>query len=324
MNRTITDITKFICCVGVFLNHFFLRSPFVSFLGPTACAIFFMLSAYGICLSLDRKPMGFTRFMLKRVLKIYIPLLMVNVLAISLTSSLCSRNLAIPTFGIYGDRLNFLENISCVQVIYYIIGIYKIDEVTWFLDVLFASYIFIWLFKQIKNNRLRVLMCVCTYFAYVFISFRITPPASFGHILDPLGVVVGVVLAEMPSVFNYLKAKVNNSLSFIFGGLTIGLGLLLGCLQFLQGRYIKLIFALIVILGMLMVIGISSNSHARLNKFAVWLGGTSYFVYLVHVKIMNLFFVFYGEKSMILSLLGIGLTSAVLYWFYQKILYYIK
>ena len=51
MNKAITDSIKFICCIGIFIHHFYLHSPYVGFLGPTACVIFFFLSAYGISVS---------------------------------------------------------------------------------------------------------------------------------------------------------------------------------------------------------------------------------------------------------------------------------
>lgn len=176
MNRSITDMTKFLCCVGIFLHHFYLRSPYVGFIGTTACVIFFMLSAYGISVSLEKHPMNFIQFIRKRILKIYIPLLMVNIFFISLTAYLCKGSFAIPVFGVFGDEIKYIEDTSLLNVFYYTFGALKIDGVTWFLDVLFGSYILMWMIKRFENHHVRIAIVTLSYLVYVVISVQITPP----------------------------------------------------------------------------------------------------------------------------------------------------
>lgn len=180
MNRAITDMTKFLCCVGIFFHHFYLHSPYVEFIGTTACVIFFMLSAYGISVSLEKHPMSFIRFLGKRVGKIYIPLLMVNILFVGLTSYICKGNFEIPIFGVFGDEIKYIKDTSLINIFCYISGIFKIDGVTWFLDVLFGSYVLIWIIKRIGSHNVRIALIAFSYLVYVCISTLITPPECLG------------------------------------------------------------------------------------------------------------------------------------------------
>lgn len=149
MTRNYTNIVKFICCIFIFLHHFYLRSSLVAPWGMCACSIFFMLSTYGICKSLEARPVNFKDFVLRRLNKIYLPLVFVNITTVGIS---CINKHAIPIFNVFGDDIRLipptLSNIFC-----YTIGIHKIDSVTWFIDVLFICYIILFIFSKIGKNR---------------------------------------------------------------------------------------------------------------------------------------------------------------------------
>ena len=69
-------------------------------------------------------------------------MLMINTLFILGTGLLCKGYFSIPIFNVFGDNIDFVQNVSTLDQFLYIVGIYKIDEVTWFLNVLFAMYLF--------------------------------------------------------------------------------------------------------------------------------------------------------------------------------------
>ena len=166
MNRAITDIIKFVCCIGIFIHHFYLHSPYVQFLGPTACVIFFCLSAYGISVSLEKKPMTLISFLNKRLFKIYLPLLMVNILFVVVTGWLCNIRF----------RIDYIQDGSAINAVLYTLGVHKIDSVTWFLDVLFVMYLFIWVIHKIANKTYRVVLTLLAFCIHVLVCSNITPP----------------------------------------------------------------------------------------------------------------------------------------------------
>lgn len=100
MDRNITNLVKFICCILIVIHHAYLGKTLTTPLGTQACTIFFFLSAYGIAKSLLSNNMGILPFVQKRLSKIYMPLLFVNAIFISLTSSAIVNEFYIPTFGI--------------------------------------------------------------------------------------------------------------------------------------------------------------------------------------------------------------------------------
>lgn len=96
MNRTYTDLIKFISAIAIFVHHFYLKNPAVTSLGFVACGVFFFFSAYGISKSLQHNPIRFGNFCKKRLLKIYMPLLLVNLITLLLVSPICNDG----SFGI--------------------------------------------------------------------------------------------------------------------------------------------------------------------------------------------------------------------------------
>lgn len=175
MNRTFTDLVKFISCIVIFIHHFFLESPIVEMFGYIACSIFFFLSAYGIYKSLTKKPMELVPFCKYRLLKIYKPLLLVNVLFIILTGPLCIGNIRIPIFDVFCNSITFVKQADMFQIIEYAIGLVKIDSVTWFLDVLLVSYFLIWGIFKIRNRKEKNLAIIGVAGAYLLGCVLLTP-----------------------------------------------------------------------------------------------------------------------------------------------------
>ena len=176
MNKEVSNVIKFVCCLLIFLHHYFLGNPFTTPLGTISCTIFFFLSSYGIAKSIKNKNLDFWRFSKRRIIKIYVPLLIVNLFFILLANILLFENFKIPVFGI-------LKEIECkeltlVNLFYFTTGIKKIDSVTWFLDYLIMSYIIIWCLMQIKSIKKRIQFSC--YVAIINLLFIITSPPPYG------------------------------------------------------------------------------------------------------------------------------------------------
>lgn len=321
MNRAITDIIKFVCCIGIFIHHFYLHSPYVQFLGPTACVIFFCLSAYGISVSLEKKPMTLISFLNKRLFKIYLPLLMVNILFVVVTGWLCNIRFGIPVFNVFGDRIDYIQDGSAINAVLYTLGVHKIDSVTWFLDVLFVMYLFIWVIHKIANKTYRVVLTLLAYCIHVLVCSYITPPIMFGMIFDPIGIVVGVFLAEKKECLRYIQSKSNLPVIAISCFSFLSIGFMMGCMPPMEGRYTKLILLVVAVISIISIMAITADKYApKANRLTIFLGGISYFIYLTHEKIANIVFYYNGSRSLILTTMGVGCISALLYSVYLQVI----
>lgn len=179
MNRTFTNLLKFICCILIFIHHFYLSNPLVSSFGYIACSIFFLLSAYGISKSLEKHPAGLVGFAKKRLLKIYKPLLVVNIIFIAFTGLLIKGEFSIPVFGVFCNHIDIIKDYNLGKITSYVFGFEKIDSVTWFLDVLLVSYLVIWIVHQLKTTKHRNMVSVGAYLFYMIGCVVFPPP----HIL---------------------------------------------------------------------------------------------------------------------------------------------
>lgn len=66
---------------------------------------------------------------------------------------------------------------------------------------------------------------------------------------------------------------------------------------------------------------ISADKYApKANRLTIFLGGISYFIYLTHEKIANIVFYYNGSRSLILTTMGVGCISALLYSVYLQVI----
>ena len=140
MKRNYCNLVKFVSCIFVFISHN-TSSIFLSF-GSVACVFFFFLSAYGIVKSLYHCPRGalcvlFTKANIKSS----------NTLCTILLVSALLGKCVIPYVGRAGtDSLVLLVNeTGWSSIIQYTVGICKIDNVAWFIDVLIFLFSHIFL-----------------------------------------------------------------------------------------------------------------------------------------------------------------------------------
>lgn len=318
MNRTYTDLIKFISAIAILVHHFYLKNPAVTSLGFVACGVFFFFSAYDISKSLQHNPIRFGNFCKKRLLKIYMPLLLVNLITLLLVSPICNDgSFGIPIFHVFCDNITFLQEYSILDVIQYLMGWKKMDSVTWFLDVLLVSYILIWGINQLKGSRSKNIATVASYGVYI-ICCAISPP--IWYVVDVVGVMLGLLVAFNEKFFVAMFCN-KSWLNWSMGVATIVLLFLLYFLHgHLLGRYAKPLWLLATVLPVLLVMQRAYQSKLGCHKIVTILAGMSYFIYLIHVKVANMVNLAIGQSSFLLSLLLIMMTSYVLYILNLKIL----
>lgn len=310
MNREFTNIVKFICCVLIFLHHYFLGEIWVSTFGRMACAVFFFLSSYGIVNSLQKSSLSLLEFSKKRLIKVYTPLLFVNIVTIIITSIVVGLG-AIPVFNVFCDRISLHET-TITETFLYAFNWHKMDSVTWFIDCLLICYLFLWGVEKVEARKKRILVAIVCYVLIVGTTFKITPPTWY--VIDTSGLMCGLFVAEFePVVERYLtKKKTVISLLSVFALTTVSD---IVFQDLFLGRYLKMLTIMYSITACMLVCSASFKATIKCTKVATYLGGLSFFVYLVHIKISNLVNIYCPNA--ILALTASLFAAVILYKVYN-------
>lgn len=314
MIRSTTDFLKFICCILIFLHHYYLGNPLVVSFGTIACTIFFFFSAYGIAKSLKNNKYDFITFCKKRLIKIYVPLVLVNITAIFISYYIFRQSIfTFPIFHVSCQKITFIES-SFNVLILYILGIKKLDSVTWFLDVLFISYLLIWFIMKIKTIHLQNILLIGLSFLWLTIWRLLNLP--IWYIIDSVGIIIGLLYVINEKYANEWLDKKSNALllvssMWIFSIFILAEYYLTG---YLQTRYIvisQFIYSSIILLPVIIV---SRKCNLRKSKYLTFLGVLSYFVYLIHVKVSCIMYQEFQSRSFILTLLVVLLVSIIIFY----------
>ena len=143
----------------------------------------------------------------------------------------------------------------------------------------------------------------------------------FGMIFDPIGIVVGVFLAEKKECLRYIQSKSNPPVIAISCFSFLSIGFMMGCMPPMEGRYTKLILLVVAVISIISIMAISADKYApKANRLTIFLGGISYFIYLTHEKIANIVFYYNGSRSLNLTTMGVGCISALLYSVYLQVI----
>lgn len=284
MNRAITDITKFVCCILIFIHHFYLRNPIVYSFGYIACTIFFFLSAFGVYSSLERKPLKFYQFVKSKVKRIVFPVILVNITFLAITSTLLGVDFKIPIFRVFCDNISFQPIDSIQSLAGPILGFIKIDSVTWFIDVLLLAYLFIWGLFAFHSKVMRNVIILIGY-SGLFVFGLYPPPLEPYYIIDTFGIVLGLFYAINRDIIDAFLCKYR-----IVKSVTLILFVFLLVFEYfykevLQFRFLLLIELSYVLLSVVMVIYAGMFTKYQKLHISSLLGGISFFIYLVHVKI---------------------------------------
>lgn len=192
MNRDYTDFVKFICCILIFLHHFYLGNPVVVPLGYIGCSIFFFLSSYGVGKSQDKKQLGFVDFVKRRVLKVYVPLLMVNSLFIVGTMITKGDIYVVPIYHIACDHTVYQAVEGIGTTLKYFLDVLQTDSATWFIHVLLIVYLVIWALQQIRNDKIYAAVVIGLFL--IVEGVMVVLKAEPWYMVDLTGVVMGMMV----------------------------------------------------------------------------------------------------------------------------------
>lgn len=268
MNKDYTSVLKGACCIIVIMVHIHaahvnkLQDAIGSFayIGVT---LFFMMSAYGMSLSLDRKQSYMSHFWRNRLASLLVPQLLIN--ATSLIYSVLIGNSG-------GVKMLLSINPYVLVLLQYCLWFYLVWLGRKFYD------------KCVADALLVVGVIVSSMVNYFMAYPDATSSSTAAWPFERWGLVWGILLfAYFNPIKGFIGFKWNKAV--LFGLLSILLG---GCYikfktEFFWGEYVlKIILGLVIILFLFIL----SSKRSLGNKAAFFLSEISYEVYLSHGFIM--------------------------------------
>lgn len=252
-----TNTLKALACVFVVIHHSskllsddnFLINIYKIHVGYIAVAIFFYLSGYGLVKSYQNKKCNFNSFIRRRLSKVYLPFLIVNLISVLFAIYILSINV---------DFFLFVE---------YVIGLKLLDPVLWYINVALVFYLFFYLSSHFKIKSFWVFTFILAF--VIFMHYLDFPEYTY---ISSLAFFFGVFFAE------YSGLKTKYAMLFL-----CVLGTCISRFLFKMDALVLLMNTSLVIVSLDLFLYKYSLS---LNKIS-WLALISYEIYLVHMKVFT-------------------------------------
>ena len=251
------NIIRGICCIIVVLVHIplehgnFIQDAIGSF-GYIAVTVFFLLSAFGLKYSLENKKDYLKHFLKNRLLVIYIPFILANL----------------------------LYQIITIRNGFDILSIIGIKNITFVGELILFYLIFYIVYKNIKNIKIADIVMISLVVIFSIVSYLF----KFGWYVECLGFAYGII------IFN-IQDKINNMLNkhyfinlLIFTGLSIILGIVY--IKIKNVELINYIIKIILGISLISLISVLFKKIRVYNKFLDILGNISYEIFLLHTIII--------------------------------------
>ena len=299
LNKENTEALKGLAILLIILHHITqalespgLMSPFIGF-GYMGVAIFFFLSGYGLSMSGLAKRNYTDSFFRRRIFRVWLPYVLVNIVSLGV-AIVCYHQ----SYSIHG-------------FIFYALGIRMFDGVTWFVYAIMFFYLLFYLcfnYFSVKHAILALFTCVFLY-ASILHFFHFGANLINSAFAFPLGVLIAHAKMQ---IFTWLRSCYTKCL---LGVLVIFAGFyLLGIYPAALGLHVKTWIGISQILSMnalvlfVCVILCKLELHSR---SMVFIGGVSYEMYLIHMKVRYIYFGTYEGNDIFVYLLLTILISVV-------------
>lgn len=273
-----TTVLKGLCCLIVIYVHIPMdhRNPLQDAIGSFAyvcVTIFFLISAYGMMLSVEKNQDYIKTFWRNRLVALFIPCLFVNIVAFALGFASTSE---------MNYRLLYDVNHYVIILLEWCVWFYIVQACKrkWFPEKKGAGDLLL-----ISGTLLSSL--------YMYLGVDAVVSAEAGWPFERMGLVWGVILYRY---FGRIKAwmdkhrLVKTILMAVLGGV-LGIAYLKYKTVFFWGEYL-----LKVVLGAVLIATLFLATSTRYfgNKFGLWLGDVSYEVYLLHHAVMSFLLLGFG------------------------------
>lgn len=264
----------------------------LKYCGYIVVAFFFFFSGYGLTWGLNNKSDYLRYFLIKRVLKIYLPYL-----------------LSILIYVIYGSIINKTEY-GIFQILSSLICVDSISPLGWYIGALVILYIIFFLSAKSKMHYRKMFFAVLFIFVYV-VLFLLPIAEEFPRSL--IGFPIGICYClYKKKIHLFIKEKIILCISFGIVGTAFGMVVkYLGessdmSLVKLFGNIVSCSFAILLLI-------VCANRISFGNKVLLFLGGISFEIYLYHKLFLELFYQFDLLKVHCLLFFLITVISTVLF-----------
>lgn len=269
-SKDYTTLLKGLCCLIVIYVH--VRPPHdnalqdaIGSFAYVCVTIFFLVSAYGMMLSVEKNENYLEHFWRNRLLALLVPCVLVNIVA----------------FG-----LNFLNSGEYQFPILWELNSYVAVLLQWCLWFYVVEYVRIKFFPnaiQLCDWILISGVVVSSLYNYLFIDAKVS--AEAGWCFERMGLVWGVILYRyFDRVVMWMdKNRWMKVTILVIVGAILGIAYLKFKMIYFWGAYL-----LKIILGLALILLLFTATSNRKfgNKVSLWLGNISYEVYLSHHMMM--------------------------------------
>lgn len=293
---------KGVCCLVVIYVHFHgaytntLQDAIGSF-GYIAVTLFFLISAYGMMLSSERKKDYLNHFWRNRLVALLIPCLCVNLVGIA---------------------LNFVEGSSEWHAIYQINGYVKVllQFCLWFYIIELCKRKWFPQKAQLGDCILIAGIVISSIFLYLFIYDDSSSTA--GWCFERMGLVWGILLNRyyQPFVKWMDSHRCIKAVLLCVVCAVLGIAYLKYKMVWFWGAYLlKIVLGLFIILFLF-----TASSNRKIgNRFGLWLGNISYEVYLCHGMVREFLAYAMSELSSGMFILTTVIATLILSCFVHSI-----
>ena len=271
MSKSSTDQLRGLFIVIMVIHHISQRmanpvllTPFND-MGYYAVGIFFFLSGFGLTKSFKRKNTYLDKFFTKKIVKIYIPFVIVNTLTI----------IAIRMKG---------DDLSVLEILGYSLSIKMIDTTQWFIVAILIFYVFFWLSFITTANIVKSQISITVLVFLFIISCKYLSLGGWWYISSlcfPMGVIYA---ANEKKLFEIIYNKYNFVIALSLVLFILTLVLFLKSIFPAMGLISCVFFTLFII--------VISFKILPCSKLFSMIGIISMEIYMIHMKVLALFIYF--------------------------------
>lgn len=294
-DRNLTDLMKFVACLMVAMSRYsgyVLANGISSNIvykviaangGYLGVAVFFFLSGYGLMKSNQKRHLGVADFFKRRLLKTYLPAVLVSALWLGFAS--------LTSMGLLCNKQYFLG----------VVWLFN-DEVMWFVNSILMMYVAFRLYlvasSRMQNHQWIALgiICLITYWLLRFfnIGSTLSVPLFF----------VGIAVAQYGKAIRQFIQNVWVDVALIFCAMVL-------LWLFRHDNY--LLHGWINYVTMGLILWTMSRWNISLCTIPKWVGACSYDIYLVHYKVHLALLFFFGLDKLWMFALGTTIVTILFY-----------
>lgn len=320
-----SSLLKTFCCIVIVCHHFALRADggilrrlFAMGGGTFSLVIFLLLSSYGIAMSERNHPTTLVQYFKKRILKLLKPYIVITAFAMVIYAIIGAD---VPSDVLTANRISqaFVDigqhKANLIDMFYYIAGFKTFDAAMWFVGVTLYSYVAFGLSKclskDVEQSRAKrnVLACYCLLMAcFALITIKLEFPAHYYRNLWALP--FGLWLAMYGN-----KIAGFTIIQYIVMLIVLNFMLLLWLRITSSGNAIYMVFSNIALASVWLCNRLFNRFSLKEGSLIAVLAGISYYVYLIHIKVLTIEWWYIGYKTLLLPLIFILIISIV----YSKI-----